>query len=63
MAELLEKEFVPLQSLTYCNLQSNYVLTKRNSILFNILDTEAYNKRKEKSMVKDKKKDKKKEIN
>lgn len=59
VSELLEKDFVTLDALTYSNLTPNYVITKRNAILFNILDTEAYNKRKEKCMVKDKKKDKK----
>ena len=57
--DILEKDFVTLDALTYCNLTPNHVITKRSAILFNILDTEAYNKRKEKSIVKDKKKEKK----
>lgn len=56
VTELLEKDFISLHLLTYENLKANTVLPKKSSILFNILDTEAYAKRKEKSIVKDTKK-------
>lgn len=56
VVEILEKDLVTLPLLSYNNLTPNTTITKKNSILFNILDTESYNKRKEKSIGKDKKK-------
>lgn len=52
IVDYFEKEFVPIEDLTWSNLKPGTVIEKKKTILFTILDKDAYEIRKKKNIAK-----------